>query len=340
METSIYFEIISLVVLVLLLLFGVIRGIRKPHVPSNKESIFAVIFYAILALIFGGVIWWLYGMHPAVEFYSGWLTEYSLSVDNLFVFILIIAKFKVPKKLQKEALGVGIIIALVCRAIFIVIGGAVVARFTWIFYLFGAFLIYTAAKILVDRESEDEYEENFIVRFFHKVIPMSSRYNGTKLRIPDKNDASISRWTPMLIVFISLGVTDLFFAFDSIPAIFGLTKDPFIVFATNLFALMGLQQLYFLLGGLVEKLQFLPIGLAIILAFIGVKLIFEALHGSGFTWAPEVPNLVSLMVIIIVIGVTSAASVMKIRQDERRAKRRAQLKAEIKDEIKAELENK
>jgi tellurite resistance protein TerC len=329
LETSLGFEVGSLVLLSLILIVDVIYNIKNPKEPSTKQSIIFVTLYALLAVVFGSLIYLLYGHDPSIEFFSGWLTEYSLSVDNLFVFVLILSNFKVPKHLHKEALGVGVLIALVMRGVFIVVGAAIVERFSWVFYIFGAFLIYTAIKILVDQEGSEEYHENLIVRFFHTIIPMSTRYNGTKLRIPDKNDPKIMRWTPVLIVFISLGVTDLFFAFDSIPAIFGLTKDPFIVFTANIFALMGLQQLYFLLGQLVEKLQFLPLGLAIILAFIGVKLIFEAFHSTGFEWAPEVPNAVSLLVIVITISTTASASVLKMRRDERIAKAREQANSEM-----------
>jgi tellurite resistance protein TerC len=319
METSVGFEVAALVVIVGILLFDVIRSIRHPHIPSHKQSLAAIGIFAGLAVIFGGILWALYGMHPAVEFYSGWLTEYSLSIDNLFVFMIIIGNFKVPKKYQKEALGAGIIIALICRAVFIALGAELVKRFEWIFFLFGAFLVYTAIKLLVDQEGDDEYEENFIVKLFHKTLPMAEKFDKGKLRTVV---AGKKLWTPMLMVIVSLGVTDLFFAFDSIPAIFGLTKDPFIVFTTNVFALMGLQQLYFLLGGLVEKLEFLPLGLAIILAFIGFKLVAEAGYDYGAHWLPEIGNLTSLAVIIITIATTAGASVLKIKRDERRQARR------------------
>jgi tellurite resistance protein TerC len=298
-----------------------------------------VLFYAALALAFGGIIWAIYGHIPASEFYSGWLTEYSLSIDNLFVFVLILTNFAVPKKLQKYALGVGIIIALVFRAVFIFIGAAVIEQFSWVFYFFGAFLIYTAINLLISQDSEEEYQDGFIVRRLRKVLKTSTKYNDTKLRVKDPKTGTML-WTPLLIVFISLGATDLFFAFDSIPAIFGLTKDPFIVLSANIFALMGLQQLYFLLGSLVKKLKYLPLGLAIVLAFIGVKLIFEALHSSGIEWAPEIETLPSLMVILITVSFTAAASVLKIRRDARRELLKAEIKAEVLASIQAEINDK
>lgn len=317
MTISTSFEIVSLLIIVTILLLDVIRNIKNPVEPTNKQSLKYLVFYIASAVIFGLLIYFNFGHDLAIQFYSGWLTEYSLSIDNLFVFILIISNFKVPRNLQKEALGVGIVFAIIMRGIFILIGVAIIEKFSWVFYIFGLFLIYTAIKILVDQEGDEEYHENIIVRFFYRIIPMSSQYNGTKLRIIDKNHSKTKKWTPLIIVFVALGVTDLFFALDSIPAIFGLTTNPFIVFTANVFALMGLQQLYFILGSLIKKLQFLPLGLAIILAFIGVKLIFEAFHESGFTWAPEVPNLISLLVIVIVISVTAIASIMKIRKDDR-----------------------
>ncbi|GHT81275.1 tellurium resistance protein TerC [Actinomycetota bacterium] len=344
METSVLFEVVSLLVLLIILFVDVIHSFVKPEPPKNKTAIIHVVFYIVLAAIFGGIIWFTYGYAPATEFYSGYLTEFSLSIDNLFVFVLIINNFKVPQTLQKQALGVGIIIALVLRAIFIWIGGAVIEQFGWVFYIFGAFLIYTAINLLVSQESSDEYHENMLVRFFHKVLPMTDQYEGNKVihKSVDKsgNKAAKVVFTPLLIVFVSLGVTDLFFAFDSIPAIFGLTKDPFIVLVANIFALMGLQQLYFLLGNMVNRLKFLPLGLAIVLAFIGVKLIFEAMHSSvedfgwtGLEWVPEIDTLTSLLVIVITIGFTATASVIKIRRDDRYAAMKAQIKAEIKAEF-------
>jgi tellurite resistance protein TerC len=310
------FEFGALAVLIALLVVDIVRNLRNPHEVKASHAIGWVAFYAVLALIFGGIIWRLYGHEPATEFYSGWLTEYSLSIDNLFVFVLIMNSFKVPKFLQNEALGVGIFFALVLRGIFIAVGGAVVERFTGVFYLFGAFLIYSAIKFLVSQEGETEYHENGIVQFFHKRLPMTEKYNGAKLTVRDSGGKRL--FTPMLIVFVSLGVTDMMFAFDSIPAIFGLTRNPFIVFTANIFALMGLRQLYFLLGGLVEKLQYLPLGLSIVLAFIGVNMIIEALHGSGITVIPVVHTIPRLFVILLTVSFTAAASVLKIRRDERR----------------------
>src|SRR3954467_10854447 len=272
-----------------------------------KEAGLWVGFYVALALIFGVVLLAATGGEYATEFYAGWLTEYSLSVDNLFVFVIIMARFKVPRALQQEALMVGIIIALVLRGLFILAGAAMIERFTWVFYLFGAFLVYTAINLVRHRDEDEDYEENAFIRRMRKVLPMTEDFQGAKIRV---KQGGRKLWTPMIIVFLALGTTDLLFALDSIPAIFGLTREPFIVFTANVFALMGLRQLYFLLGGLLKRLVYLSLGLAVILAFIGVKLVMEALHentlpfingGEHIEAVPSVPIWLSLSVIIGVL---------------------------------------
>lgn len=295
---------------------------RKPHVPSTKECLQHIAFFVVAALIFGGIMWAVAGSKPAIEFYSGWLTEYSLSIDNLFVFVIIMSNFAVPKVLQKYVLSVGITVALILRGIFILIGAALIERFTWIFFLFGAFLIVTAVKLVTGGDDDEEYHENGIIKALRKVMRISDEYDGEKLRT-EKN--GVKYFTPMLVVFLAIGTTDVMFAFDSIPAIFGLTKDPFIVFTSNVFALLGLQQLYFLLGALLDKLVYLPLGLSVVLGFIGIKLIMEALHGNALpfinggqpvAWVPEVPTWLSLAVIVLAIGGAAAASVAKMKSLE------------------------
>lgn len=292
---------------------------RKPHVPSTKECLLHIGFFIAAALIFGGLIWICAGPKPAVEFYSGWLTEYSLSVDNLFIFVIIMSNFAVPRQMQKYVLGVGITLALVLRGIFILLGAAIVTRFTWVFLFFGVFLIYTAVSLLHGDSGDDEYKENRLIRFLRKVMKLTDEYDGRRLRTVK---GGVRYFTPMLIVFIAIGTTDVMFAFDSIPAIFGLTKDPFIVFTTNVFALLGLQQLYFLLGSLLDRLVYLPIGLSVVLGFIGIKLIMEALRGNtlpfinggkGISAIPDIPTWASLAVIIVSLGTAAAASLMKAR---------------------------
>ena len=295
-ETPLAFEIITFVVLALFFIVDLFVIGRRPHVPSTKECVQHIAFFVVMALIFGGCIWFFAGSKPAIEFYSGWLTEYSLSI--------------------------GITIALIFRGIFILIGAALISRFTWVFFLFGAFLIYTAVKLVLGGDEDEEYHENGIIRNLRKIIKITDDYDGEKLRTT-KN--GVRYWTPMLIVFLTIGTTDVMFAFDSIPAIFGLTKDPFLVFTSNVFALLGLQQLYFLLGALLDKLVYLPAGLSVVLGFIGVKLIMEALHGNtlpfinggeGVHWVPEVPTWLSLAVIVLAIGGASVASVIKMKSME------------------------
>ncbi|WP_261167248.1 TerC family protein [Microbacterium sp. Marseille-Q6965] len=317
MDIPVWFEIGALVVLVLILIADLLIILKRPHIPSTRESALWVGFYVALALVFAVVLWLMGDSEHAVQFVSGWLTEYSLSIDNLFVFVLIMTQFSVPRRYQQEVLMVGIIIALILRAAFILLGAALIENFSWIFYIFGAFLVYTAAKQVFENEHEnDAHKESFIVRVLRRFIPIHDEYDGAKLRTVVDGRKIL---TPMIIVFISIGVTDLIFAIDSIPAIFGITQDPFLVFAANLFALMGLRQLYFLLGDLLDKLRYLKYGVAFILAFIGVKLFLHALHvnelpfingGEHVDWAPEISNWVSLGVIIASILVATVASLV------------------------------
>ncbi|MDQ3055561.1 MAG: TerC family protein [Actinomycetota bacterium] len=321
LDLPVWFEIGSFVFLGLLLLADLLIVTRRPHVPSMKESSLWVVFYVSLALIFGLAMLAFAGGQAAGEFYAGWLTEYSLSVDNLFVFVIIMARFSVPRKYQQEVLMVGIIIALVLRGIFILAGAALIERFIWLFYIFGAFLIYTAIKLAKQQGEEEEYEENVLIRRMRKVLPISDDFDGAKIRTTVDGK---KLWTPMIIVFLAIGSTDLLFALDSIPAIFGLTREAFIVFTANIFALMGLRQLYFLLGGLLERLVYLSMGLSIILGFIGIKLILEAMHenslpfingGEPIAWAPTIPIWLSLSVIIGVMALAVVASLYKARND-------------------------
>lgn len=280
----------------------------KPHEPSLREASIWVSIYVGLAVMFGlGLTLFVDGTIGG-EFFAGWLTEYSLSVDNLFVFLLIMAKFAVPRDYQQKVLLIGIALSLVLRGVFIALGAEAIARFDWVFFIFGAFLVYTAWKLATADEGEEEFKENPVLRATARVLPSTDEYRGASLitRIDGKRLV-----TPMLIVMIAIGTTDLIFALDSIPAIFGLTKEPYIVFTANVFALMGLRQLYFLIGGLLDRLVYLSYGLAIVLGFIGVKLILEAAHHNGAAWAPEIPILVSLTVIFVTLTVTAVLSLMK-----------------------------
>ena len=316
--------VLSLGITIALLVIDVVFVGRRPRIPTMAECLRYLGLYIGLAVLFGLWVWATHGGRYAAEFYAGWLTEYSLSVDNLFVFLLILAKFGVPRKYQQTALLVGIILALVFRGIFIGIGAVAIAEFSWVFYLFGAFLIWTAVKVGREGESDDDdFEPPLLVRWVQRVLPSTPDYHGVKLTAREGGKRLI---TPMLIVLVALGATDLLFAFDSIPAIFGLTKEPYLVLMANLFALMGLRQLYFLLGNLLTKLVYLNVGLAVLLGFIGVKLVLHAMHdnelpfvngGSPIAWAPDLPIGVSLGAIVGILAVTTIASLAKSRRDER-----------------------
>jgi tellurite resistance protein TerC len=297
---------------------------RRPHEPSMREATAWVAVYIGAAVLFGLGLLVFKGPKWGGEFFAGWLTEYSLSVDNLFVFVIIMARFAVPRIYQQKVLLIGIVLALVMRGVFIAAGAAVVSRFIWVFYIFGVFLIYTAVKLAGNKEDDPgNFKENPLIRWSRRILPIAEGYDGGKMVI---RQGGRRIFTPMLIVMIAIGTTDLIFALDSIPAIFGLTKSAYIVFTANVFALMGLRQLYFLLGGLLDRLIYLSYGLAAVLAFIGVKLIMEALHqnslpfingGEGISWAPEFPIWLSLAVIVVVLGIATVASLVKSAADER-----------------------
>ncbi|MCT9088273.1 TerC family protein [Streptomyces sp. ASQP_92] len=286
---------------------------RKPHDVSVKEAGVWTVVWIVLAALFGLGLLFFGESQASGEFFAGFITEKSLSVDNLFVFILIMAKFSVPSQLQQRVLLFGVLIALVLRAIFIAAGAAVIANFSWVFYIFGAFLIYTAWKLIQEARSgdeEEEFEENRLLKSVEKKFGVADRYHGTKLFVA-KNGKKIM--TPLMVVMLAIGTTDVLFAMDSIPAIFGLTQDPYIVFTANAFALMGLRQLYFLIGGLLKKLVHLSYGLSVILGFIGVKLVLHALHENGVN-VPEISIPVSLGVICGVLVITTITSLVAARK--------------------------
>ena len=304
----------------LVLLLDVLAIRRRPRRPATRELVAALVFYVGAAVLFGLGTWRWGGGQLAGEFFAGWITEYSLSVDNLFIFILIMAKFAVPERLQQFALMVGIVIAIVLRGIFIGVGAAAINSVSWIFYAFGAFLIYTAVVLARGGQGEEEYAENRLMRFVARSIPVSGAYDGTRL-VTRQRGGRLA--TPLLFVILALGTTDLLFALDSIPAIYGLTKEPYIVLVANLFALMGLRQLYFLIGGLLEKLVHLSVGLAVLLAFIGIKLLLHALHENDLPFVnggravpvPDVPTWVSLSAIVVILAVTTVASLWHAPRD-------------------------
>ena len=309
--------IVTLAVTLAVLLVDVVVFARRAHEPSRRECLTALGFYIGLAIAFGIWVWNFHGSQFGLEFFAGWLTEYSLSIDNLFIFVIIMASFKVPKIHQQQALLVGIVLALVFRGIFIALGAVAIQRFSWIFYVFGAFLVYTAIRLARDTDHSDD-ADNAVVRFAKTYLNTTDTWHGLKLYV--KRDRK-RVMTPMFLVIVALATTDLLFAVDSIPAIYGLTSEPYLVFTANVFALMGLRQLYFLLGDLLNRLVYLSQGLAFILFFIGVKLLLHALHenelpfingGAGVN-VPEIPTLLSLAVIVLTLLVTTVASLVKTR---------------------------
>ena len=313
------------------LVFDVFYIGRAPHEPSTGESARHLAFFIGGAVLFGVGVAVISGSRYGAEFFGGWLTEYSLSVDNLFVFLIIMTKLRVPRQLQQTALLVGIILALLLRGTFIAAGAAAINAFSWVFYLFGAFLVYTAVRLAAGggEQDPDEYTEGRVVRWLRRRVRSTTEYHGGHVVVRGRD----GRWlaTPMMIVIVALGTTDLLFALDSIPAIYGITREPYLVLTANLFALMGLRQLYFLIGGLLERLEYLSVGLSVLLGFIGIKLILTALHentlpfingGKPVKSVPDVPIWLSLVMIVSILGVTVLASLLKSRRDARVRSRR------------------
>ena len=321
-----------MIVLVAILLIDLLLIIRRPHAPTMREASLWVGFYVLLALVFAGAMFLLGDVQHGTEFLAGWLTEYSLSIDNLFVFVIILTRFGVPIAYQQRALMIGIVLALIFRGIFILLGAALIERFIWIFFIFGAWLIWTAYNQIKGGEEDEHAGDSWLIRQVKKVLPISDEYDGGKFRTTVDGKRM---WTPFLLVAVSLGTTDLLFALDSIPAIFGITKSPFIVFTANVFALMGLRQLYFLLGGLLDRLEYLKYGIAAILAFIGVKLILHALHenelpfinGGHHVPVPDITTGMSLGFIVAAMAIATIASVVKVRRDAKASGERIHLGA-------------
>jgi tellurite resistance protein TerC len=319
--------VISVVVVVGIICLDFVLHVRRPHVPAFAESVTWIAIYASLACAFGVGLGCAANWTLAGQFFAGYFTEESLSLDNLFVFLLIMTKFRVPREAEQKVLLVGISLALVLRGGFIALGATIIERFSAVFYLFGAFLIYTAVKLVVEQvhtspaEKEEEFTEPRLVRLLRRWVPTTpdfvrdrvvAQYNGKRA------------FTPLLMVMVAIGSTDILFAMDSIPAIFGLTKEPYIVFMANACALLGLRQIYFLVGGLLDRLVYLPQGLAVILAFIGVKLVIEALDANELPFINggqpfhiwEIPIWLSLGVIVVTLLVVVVLSRAKVRRDK------------------------
>lgn len=308
---------LTIAILLVVLAVDFVFQFRHPHEPTFKESAIQSSIYITLGLLFTFLVGGAWGPQFAQEYLAGFITEKSLSVDNVFVFLVIFTQFAVPRQLRSQALLIGIAVALVLRLIFILLGAAMIENFSWAFYVFGAFLVFTAIKLLKDtwddlrKDAHDDYAGGGVIRFLTKHLNASKDYHGNKWFVIEHGKRLV---TPLLLVMIAIGFTDLLFALDSIPAIYGLTNEPYIVFVANVFALLGLRQLYFLLGGLMERLKYLGIGLAAILAWIGFKLFVHALHknelafingGEHVTIIPEIGTDLSLFVILITLIVTT-----------------------------------
>jgi tellurite resistance protein TerC len=311
MEITLTVWLITVGAIIGFILLDLFTVSAKPHEVKFKEAASWSIFYIALAIIFGIWIWNQFGNQSGTEFFAAYLVEKSLSVDNLFVFAIILTQFAVPSIYQQRVLLIGVVLALVLRAIFIAVGAAALAAFAFTFVIFGAILIWTGIGLLKHWDQDPNPNDNFIVKQVKRFTPVTTEYHETKLfvRINGKRFA-----TPMFLVMVAIGSTDLLFALDSIPATFGVTQEPYLVFTANAFALLGLRALYFLLKGLLDKLVYLSIGLAIILIFIGFKLVVTYAHEINKD-IPKVPTGISLGVIAAIIIIAVIASLIKVKKD-------------------------
>lgn len=320
MHVELWVWIVSFAVVIGLVLFDFYSHVKTPHEPTLREAAIWSGVYIGLAVVFGIGVWTVWDSQRGIEFFTGYLTEKALSVDNLFVFLIIMSGFAVPRIYQQKVLLVGVVIALVFRTIFILLGAALINNFSWVFYIFGAYLFYTGISLAQQHEDQDQGESAFI-RFMRRIFPVTQSYVEDKLIVKIDGRRFI---TPMMLVMVAIGTTDLLFALDSIPAIYGITSEPYLVFATNAWALLGLRQLYFLLGGLLDRLIYLGYGLAFILIWIGFKLVVHALRhnelpfingGEYVTVIPEIPTLLSLGVILVTIVIATVASLRATNKD-------------------------
>jgi tellurite resistance protein TerC len=314
--------LITATIITAVIVVDLLFQLKRKGDPTFKESaIFTSVFLAA-AIGFYFFVDQVWGKPYGSEYLAGFITEYSLSIDNLFIFLIIFTKLAVPEKAKRQALTIGILIALVLRFIFIAIGAVAISKFSWVFYLFGAFLIYTAYTLVRDHfkaHSSDDAPGGKFIEFIKRRVNVTDDFHGSKISI--KKDGK-RFYTPLLFAMIAIGSADLLFALDSIPAVYGLTKEPYIVFAANAFALLGLRHLFFLLSGLLSRLVYLGIGLSVILAWIGVKLVIHALHenelpfingGKHFEGLPEISTNTSLGVILVTITIATVASLIKTR---------------------------
>ena len=311
LQLPLWFEITSIVVLILIVIADLVLAYKRPHIPSTKESSLWVGFYVFLAVIFAVLMFFFAGAEPAGQFVAGWLTEYSLSIDNLFVFVIIMNTFAVPEEHQQKILIFGIAMALVMRVIFIALGAALLELFSFMFLVFGLVLVVTALQLYRHRDVDPDVGDNGLVRLARRVLPVSDDYDGGRIITRSAGHRAVS---PLFIVLLAIGSSDLLFALDSIPAVFGVTNEAYIVVTANAFALLGLRPLFFLVKGLLDRLVYLSTGLALILAFIGVKLVLHWGHGFD-NRVPVISTNLSLAVIVVVLTVTTVASLRKVRRD-------------------------
>lgn len=312
MEVSGWLWAVTLIGLVAIIVIDLVIVDRRPHAFQMREATIWVSVYVALAGAFALFLWFAFSGSWSISFVTAYLTEYSLSVDNLFVFMLIMGSFAVPSGYQHRVLLVGVVIALILRGVLIVIGAELISRFTWIFFIFAAFLMFTAVQVWTGNEKEPNPEGNLLVRTIARRFPTTTHYDGARLVTRLDGRRAL---TPMALVMVAIGTTDLIFAVDSIPAVFGITQEAYLVFAANAFALMGLRQLYFLLQGVLGRLRYLSKGLAVILAFIGIKLALEATHELFDVPVPLVPSWLSLLVIVVVLLAVILASARRMEED-------------------------
>ncbi|MDO5098039.1 MAG: TerC family protein [Corynebacterium sp.] len=329
MEVNLTVWAITIAVVIGFFIFDFFSHVRTPHEPTLKESAWWSVFYVALACAFGVFLWFTWGEpgnphQHGIEFFTGYITEKALSVDNLFVFALIMGSFRIPRKYQQKVLLIGIALALVFRLVFILAGAAAISLWSDVFYLFGIFLIYTAVKLIADEirdKPETDPNDMWIIKTLRRVIPVTAGYEKDHLYVHKKGQFAL---TPLFVALVAIGMVDIMFALDSIPAIYGITAEPYIVFTTNAFALLGLRQMYFLLDGLLDRLVYLPYGLGAVLGFIGIKLILHALHENklGFinggepVHVFEIPTVWSLVVIVAILTISVLASLLKSKRDE------------------------
>lgn len=324
-HVEIWIWAISVAVIVGFFFFDFYSHVRHAHVPTMKEAGLWSLFYIGMAFVFMFLVAWQWDWNHAGDFIAGYATEKALSVDNLFVFLLLMTSFKVPKIAQQKALLIGIAMALVMRTAFILAGAWVLEQLSWVFYIFGAWLLFMAVRQFIESFDDSDPEMPGWVMQLKKLIPASENYDGDKWTIVENGKKMV---TPLVLVVVALGFTDLLFALDSIPAIFGITQEPYLVFMANALALLGLRQLYFLIDGLLEKLKFLDLGLAFILGFIGVKLVFHALHvnelpfingGQPVEWVPDIPTWFSLVFIFGTLIIATVTSFIYSSKEEKKA---------------------